>query len=92
MVTAMCGCYSTIQKEEENNLWEVEGEKHLGGRGEGKGKRREFRYGRRSGRSTEGLEFESSCIAVGEGDLLVATGKSNMSGTQQVSRKQQGEH
>jgi hypothetical protein len=36
---AKCECYSLTQKGEENNLREVEGDRYLGGRGEGEGKR-----------------------------------------------------
>jgi hypothetical protein len=42
-------------------------------------------------RSTEGQEFESRCVAVEEGKLVIATRKSQMPGTQEVPRTQQGE-
>lgn len=35
-----------------------------------------FRYGRRWIRSIEGQEFEERCVAMGEGELGVATRKS----------------
>jgi hypothetical protein len=60
---------------EENNLWEIEGEKREQENGE------QFRYGR----SIEGQEFECRCVAVGERELGVATRKS-----QEVPRTQQG--
>ena len=42
------------------------------------------------GGSIDGPEFESRCVAVGEGELRVATRKSQMPGTQEVPRIQQG--
>ena len=51
-------------------------------------KRGQFRYRRRSGRSSEGQEFERRCVAVREGELCVATKKSQMPGTQEVSKTQ----
>ena len=75
--------------EEENKFWEVEIEKYLGRKEEWDGKvGGHFRYGRRWGRNTEDQEFESRYIAVGEGDLEVATRKSQMVGTQEIPRNQ----
>ena len=39
-----------------------------------------IRYGRRQGRNTEGQEIEWRCVAVGDGELGVATRKSQMPG------------
>jgi hypothetical protein len=69
-------------KYRERGIWE--------GERSGREKEGQFRYGRRQGRSTEGQEFESSCIAVWEGELRVATRKYQMPGTQEVPRTQQG--
>jgi hypothetical protein len=44
------------------------------------------------GISTEDQEFERRRVAVGEGDLGVATRKSQMPGTQEIPRTQQGGH
>ena len=38
----------------------------------------------------QGQEFEQGCVAVGDGELGVATRKSQVSGTQEFSRTQQG--
>jgi hypothetical protein len=62
---------------------------NLGWTKEGRGKRGQFRYRRRWGRSTEGQEFESRCVAVGEGELGVATRKPHVPGTQEIPRIQQ---
>ena len=59
-------------------------------RGGGGKKGGQFRYGRSWGRSREGQEFESKCVVVREGELGVSTRKSQMPGTQEVSRTQQG--
>jgi hypothetical protein len=91
MITPKYGCCRCTQKGEENNLREVEGERDLGGREEGKGEGGQFRYGRRDRRSSEGQEFESRCVAVREGELEVAR-KSQMPGTQEVPRTQHGGH
>jgi hypothetical protein len=56
---------------------------------EREGKGIQFRYGRRRGRSTEGQEFESSCEAVGEGELGVAMRKFQMPRTQEIPSSQQ---
>jgi hypothetical protein len=42
--------------------------------------------------SSEGQEFERRYLAVGDEDLGVATRKSQMTGTQEVPRTQQGCH
>ena len=55
----------------------------MGGRKEGKEKGGGLKYRRRWGRSTETQEFERSCVAVGEGELGIATRKSQMLGTQE---------
>ena len=47
-------------------------------RGRGKGGR--IRYGRRLRRCTEGQEIEQRCAAIGDGELGVATRKSQMPG------------
>jgi hypothetical protein len=52
-------------KERERGIWEGE-------RGEGE-RGIQFRYERRWARSTEDQEFESRCVAVGEGEQRVAT-------------------
>jgi hypothetical protein len=39
-------------------------------------------YGRRQGWDTEGQELEQSCLAMGDGELVVATNKSQMPGKQ----------
>ena len=63
-------------------------------REEGREKGVQFRYGpskqRRKRRTTEGQEFESRCVVVGEGEQGVATRKSQMPGTQEVPRTQKG--
>jgi hypothetical protein len=59
-------------------------------RGQGVGKRARIGYGRRQGRSTEGQEIELMFVAVRDGELGVATRKSQMSGEQEVSRTQWG--
>ena len=48
----------------------------MGGREEGEGKKRgRIRYGRRWRRCTEGQEIEQRCVAMGDGELGVATRK-----------------
>ena len=65
----------------------------MGGREEGEGnKRGRIKYGRRWRRCTEGQEIEQRCVAMGDGELGVATRKSQMPGTQEIPRTQQGEH
>jgi hypothetical protein len=67
---------------------EVEGLRDMGGREEGEGKKRKrIRYGRRWRRCTEGQEIEQRCVAMGEGELGVATRKSQMPGKQEPPRK-----
>jgi hypothetical protein len=62
-------------------------------REEGEGKGGDIiRCGRKLGRSTEGQEFEQRCVAVGDGELGVATRKTQMPGKQEVPRTQQGWH
>ena len=81
---------ATVQSKE-NQLWEVKREgEDLGGREEGEGKGGSSDMGGDGERSTEGQEFESRCVAVGDGELGVATRKSQMPGTQEVPRTQQG--
>jgi hypothetical protein len=59
----------------------------------GKGKMRSGSgVGRDGGRSTEGQEIEWRCVAVRDGELVVATKKFQMPGTQEVPRTQQGLH
>jgi hypothetical protein len=71
----------------ENNLRKVEEEKdsRRGSRGGGK-------KGDRSDIGGDGGEFKSSCVAVGNGELGVGIRKSQMPGTQEVPRTQQGGH
>ena len=60
---------------------------------EGEGKRRAgsgMGGVRGPGRSTEGQDIEQRCVAMGDGDLGVATRKSQKSGKQVVPRTQQG--
>ena len=46
----------------------------MGGREEGEGEERgRIRYGRRWRRCTEGQEIEQRCVAIGGGELEVAT-------------------
>jgi hypothetical protein len=52
----------------------------------GKGGR--IRCGRRLGRCTEGQEIEQTCIAMEDGELGVATRKSQMPGKQEAPRTQ----
>ena len=62
--------------------WEGLGRK----RGEGGEKRGRIRYGRRWRRCTEGQEIEQRCVAMGDGELGVATRKSQMPGKQEPPR------
>jgi hypothetical protein len=63
----------------------------LGGREEGEGEKRErIRFGRRWRRCTEGQEIEQKCVAMGDGELGVATRKSQMPGMQEPLRIPQG--
>ena len=66
----------------------VEGEGGRKRRGREKGNR--IRCGRRWGRSTEGQEIEQRCVAVGDGELGVATRKSQIPGKQEPPRTQRG--
>jgi hypothetical protein len=43
-----------------------------------------------NGRSIEGQKIESRCVAVGEDKWGIATRKSQMPGTQEISRTHQG--
>ena len=52
----------------------------------GREKGGQFRYRRRWGRSTEGEEFERRYVAMGEGEEVVATRKSQMPEIQEVPR------
>ena len=66
---------------------EVEGRRDLGEREEGEEKKRgRIRYGRRWRRCTEGQEIEQRCVAMGDGELGVATRKSQMPGKQEPPR------
>ena len=47
-------------------------------------------YGRRWRRCTEGQEIEQRCVAMGDGELGVATRKSQMPGKQEPPRTPQG--
>ena len=66
--------------------WEGLGRKRRGG-GE---KRSRIRYGRRWRRCTEGQEIEQRCVAMGDGELGVATRKSQMPEKQEAPRTQWG--
>ena len=55
-------------------------------RGRGEEKRGRIRYGRRWRRCTEGQEIEQRCVAMGDGELGVATRKSQMPGKQEPPR------
>jgi hypothetical protein len=58
---------------------------------EGRGKRgAEIRYGRRWRRCTEGQEIKQRCVAMGDGELGIATRKSQMPGKQDPPRTPQG--
>ena len=60
---------------------------NLGGREEGEAKKKGgIRYGRKWRRYTEGQEFEQRCVAIGHGELGVATRKCQMSGLQEPHR------
>ena len=66
---------------------EVEGGRDLEGREDREGKKRgRIRYGRRWRRCTEGQEIEQRCVAMGDGELGVATRKSQMPGKQEPPR------
>jgi hypothetical protein len=54
----------------------------------GKGGR--IRCGRRLGRCTEGQEIEQRYVAMGDGELGLATRKSQMPGKQEALRTSQG--
>ena len=70
---------------------EVEGRRDLGGRKEGKGRKGDMiRYGRRGGRCTEVQEIEQRYIAMGDGELVIATRKCQMPKNQVAPRTQQG--
>jgi hypothetical protein len=71
----------------------------MGGRGregskrieEGEDKRGQGQVWKKIGeRSTEGQEVEQRCVAIGDGELGVATRKPQMSGKQEVPRSQLG--
>ena len=59
----------------------------LGGREEGERKR-----GSGSDMGVDGGDFQRKCVAVGEGELGIATRKFQMPGTQEVPRTQQRGH
>ena len=59
----------------ESRGWEELGRKRRGG-----GEKRRIRYGRRWRRCTEGQKIEQRCVAMGDGELGVATRKSQMPG------------
>ena len=72
---------------------EIKGGRDLGGGEEGeenRGLRGRIRYGKRQERSTESQEIEQKYVAVGDGELGVATRKSQMPEKQEVPRAQQG--
>jgi len=48
------------------------------------------RCGRRQGRCTEGQQIEQRCVAMQDGELVVATRKSQMPGKQETPRTQWG--
>ena len=56
-------------------------------KGERRGRRKggRIRHGKRWGRSTEGQKIEGRCVTVGDGELGVATRKSQMPGKQELS-------
>jgi hypothetical protein len=69
----------------------------MGGRGwEGLGRKKErreeregrIRYGRRLGRCTEGQDIEQRLVAMGNGQLGLAKGKSQMPGKHKAPRTQ----
>jgi hypothetical protein len=65
----------------------VEGGRGLGGREEGKGKKKgRIRYGRRWRACTEGQKTEQMCVTMVNGELEVATRKSQMPGKQEHPR------
>ena len=71
--------------------WYVEGGRDLGGREEGEGRRVESGVGRDGGdRCTEVQKTEWRCVAVGDGELGVATRKFQMPGKQEAPRIQGG--
>ena len=61
----------------------------LGERGQRGEKMSRIRYGRRWRRCTEGQEIEQRCVAMGDGELGVATRKPQMPGKQEAPRTQQ---
>ena len=68
---------------------EVEGRRDLGGRKEVEGEEvGRIRYGRRWERCTEGQEIEQRYVAMGDGELGLATRKSQMPGKQEAPRTQ----
>ena len=67
--------------------WEELGRKREGGGGRGR-----IRYGKRWRRCTEGQEIEQRCVAMGDGELGVATRKSQMPGKQEPPRTPRGWH
>jgi hypothetical protein len=63
----------------------------LGGRKVGEGKKRgRVRYGRRWKGCTEDQETEQSCVAVGDGELRVATRNFQIPGKQEPHRTPKG--
>jgi hypothetical protein len=48
-----------------------------------------IRCGRRQERCTQGQEIEQRCVAMGDGELGIATRKSQMPGKQEAPRTQQ---
>ena len=79
-----------LSREEENNLWEVERQMYVGERRRKGKKESHFRYGR-WGKNTQGQEYESKYVAVGEGELGIAIRKSLMPRTQEIPWIQKGE-
>jgi hypothetical protein len=64
-------------------LREVEGWRDLGGKEERGGKSGRIGYGKIWRRCTEGQEIEQRCVGMGDGDLGVATRKSQKTGKQE---------
>jgi hypothetical protein len=60
--------------------------------GEGGGREGQIRYGRRQKRCTDGQKIEQRCVAIGDGELGVATRKSQMPGKLEPFSIQQGLH
>ena len=66
--------------------WEGLGRKRGGRRGRGD----RIRYERRKGRYTEGQEIEQRSVAMGDGELKVATRKSQTPEKEKAPRNQRG--